>query len=222
MFSSLLVEEGITLTEIALCSASAIVCGLIIALAYRSASHPSRSFSLTMAVLPMIVMVVILMVNGNLGVGVAVAGSFSLVRFRSLPGKASDIAVVFFSMAAGLACGTGYATFALASTIAITLIALVLVKTNVFSQPGNLRYLTITIPEDLNYAEAFRDIFADFTKHAQLSSLKTVNLGALYELRYEVTLKDQAREKELLDAIRTRNGNLTVMSSLMAPLSTEL
>ena len=222
MFSSVLVSAELTLTEILLCTASAIVCGLIIALSYKSVSHPSKSFSLTVAVLPMIVMAVIMMVNGNLGVGVAVAGSFSLVRFRSLPGKASDIAVVFMAMAAGLACGTGYASFALAVTVAVVLVTFALVKTNLFSAPRTLRYLTITIPEDLNYAEAFEDIFREYTRNAEMTAMKTVNLGALYELRYEVTLRDPAKEKNMLDEIRTRNGNLTVHSSLMAPAGTEL
>ena len=222
MFSSILASADLTLLEIALCTASAVVCGLMISLSYKAVSTPSRSFALTTAILPVIVMVVILMVNGNLGVGVAVAGSFSLVRFRSLPGKASDIAVVFLSMASGLACGTGYATFALLSTLVICLLGVVLTKTGLFNQKPTLRYLTITIPEDLDYADAFADIFDEYTKRADLTSMKTVNLGALYELRYEVFLKDTSKEKTMLDMIRTRNGNLTVMSSLMAPLGTEL
>lgn len=222
MFSTILVNTELTLTEIAICFAAAIVCGLIIALSYKASAHPSKSFALTTAVLPAMVMIVILMVNGNLGVGVAVAGSFSLVRFRSLPGKASDIAAVFLAMAAGLACGTGYVTFALAMTIGICLISYVLYRSSLFSQPESLRYLTITIPEDLDYANAFADIFKSFTREHKLTAMKTVNLGALYELRYEVTLNNPAQEKAMLDQIRTRNGNLTVQSSLMAPIGTEL
>ena len=222
MFSTILVNTELTLAEIAICSAAAIVCGLIIALCYKAAAHPSKSFALTTAMLPAMVMIVIMMVNGNLGVGVAVAGSFSLVRFRSLPGKASDIAAVFLAMAAGLACGTGYATFALTMTIGICLISYGLYKSGLFSQPESLRYLTITIPEDLDYANVFADIFKSFTKYHKLTAMKTVNLGALYELRYEVTLKEPEEEKAMLDQIRTRNGNLTVQSSLMAPIGTEL
>lgn len=222
MFSTILVNTELTLAEIAICSAAAIICGLIIALSYRAAAHTSRSFALTTAVLPIMVMIVILMVNGNLGVGVAVAGSFSLVRFRSLPGKASDIAAVFLAMAAGLACGMGYVTFAVAMTILICAVAFALSKSGLFSQSESLRYLTITIPEDLDYADAFADIFKSFTHAYKLTAMKTVNLGALYELRYEVTLKDPGQEKAMLDQIRVRNGNLTVQSSLMAPVSNEL
>ncbi len=222
MFSSILVSGGLTLTEIMICAAGALVCGLVIALSYKSIGTPSASFSLSTVVLPMIVMVVIMMVNGNLGVGVAVAGSFSLVRFRSLPGKASDIAVVFLAMAAGLACGTGYVAYALLASILISVLMVVFSKIGLFSQNPSQRYVTITIPEDLDYADAFADIFHTYTSHAQMISMKTVNLGALYELRYELRLRNAAKEKEMLDAIRIRNGNLTVMSSLMAPVGTEL
>ena len=222
MFSTVLVSTELTITEIGICTAAALVCGLILSLCYKAAAHPSKSFALTTAVLPLMVMVVILMVNGNLGVGVAVAGSFSLVRFRSLPGKASDIGAVFLAMAVGLACGTGYVTFALLMTILICVIAILLAKSSLFTQAETLRYLTITIPEDLDYADAFADIFHAYTTAAKITCMKTVNLGALYELRYEVTLRDPAKEKEMLDQIRVRNGNLTVQSSLMAPLGTEL
>ena len=222
MFTSVLVSATPTVLEIALCAASAIVCGLVISLSYRAASNPSRSFSLTITVLPVIVMVVILMVNGNLGVGVAVAGSFSLIRFRSLPGKASDIAAVFLAMAAGLACGVGYAGFALVMSTVICLVAYAFSMSGFFNQNPAHRYVTITIPEDLDYADAFRDIFAEYAKNASLTSIRTVNLGALYELRYELRLKDASKEKEMLDAIRVRNGNLTVISSLASPVGTEL
>ncbi len=222
MFHSILVSTELTATEILLCTASAIVCGMIISIAYKSVSHTSKAFAMTTAFLPVIVMAVIMMVNGNLGVGVAVAGSFSLVRFRSLPGKSSDIAAVFLAMGAGLACGMGYVTFAMAMTALITAMAYAMTKTRLFDQPESLRYLMITIPEDLDYADAFRDIYATYTKRADLTAMRTVNLGALYELRYEVILKDPAKEKEMLDMIRTRNGNLTVQSSLMAPAGTEL
>ena len=222
MFNTILMDAELTLTEIGICTAAALISGIIIALSYRVTAHPSKSFAITTAVLPVMVMVVILMVNGNLGVGVAVAGSFSLVRFRSLPGRASDIGAVFLAMAAGLACGTGYVTFAVGMTILICVVTYLLYRSGLFSQPETLRYLTITIPEDLDYADVFADIFKTYTDQASLSSMKTVNLGALYELRYEMTLKDPAKEKELLDAIRVRNGNLTVQSSRMAPAASEL
>ncbi len=222
MFSTILIDTELTIAEIGICTAAALISGMIIALSYKAAAHPSRSFAITTAVLPVMVMVVILMVNGNLGVGVAVAGSFSLVRFRSLPGKASDIGAVFLAMAAGLACGTGYIAFAVVMTAVICAVTYLLYRSGLFAQPESLRYLTVTIPEDLDYANVFADIFQSYASHTSLTSMRTVNLGALYELRYEVTLRDPAKEKEFLDAIRVRNGNLTVQSSLMAPAAAEL
>lgn len=222
MFGTVLTTGELGVAQIAVCALAAVVSGLIIALSYKAIDTPSKSFSLTTVILPVIVMVVIMMVNGNLGVGVAVAGSFSLVRFRSLPGKASDIAVVFLAMAAGLACGTGYVFYAVLASIVISILMILLNKSGLFKQDTAHRFVTITIPEDLDYAEAFDDIFKKYTSGTSLTSMKTVNLGALYELRYEIHLKNTAKEKAMLDAIRTRNGNLTVMSSLMAPVSTEL
>ena len=222
MFTSILTSSQLTLTQVALCTLAALASGLVIACAYHTAGKTSRSFSLTVAFLPVMVMVVILMVNGNLGAGVAVAGSFSLVRFRSMPGKASDIAAVFLAMGAGLACGMGYAVFAAVFSVVISGLALLAAKSSLFSKESSMRYLMITIPEDLNYADAFADIFESYAENAKLISMRTVNLGALYELRYEVELKDENREKEMLDMIRTRNGNLTIQSSLLAPTVNEL
>ncbi len=219
MFGTILTESQLTVSEIGICAACALICGMIISLSYKAISTSSKSFLLTTAILPVIVMMVIMMVNGNLGVGVAVAGSFSLVRFRSLPGKASDIAVVFLSMAAGLACGTGYVFYAAALSTVISLVLIVLNSSGLFRQDPSHRYVTIMIPEDLDYAEAFADIFKKYTYGASLNSMKTVNLG---ELRYELQLRDSSSEKAMLDEIRTRNGNLTVTSSLMAPIGTEL
>ena len=224
MFSSILTQtvSGISFQQILICFGGSVLCGLIIALFYRSTMRASRAFLITTAVLPSIVMTVIMMVNGNLGVGIAVAGSFSLVRFRSMEGRFSDIAVIFAAMAAGLACGMGYVTFSIVISLLICVAGWALSHLHVFSQNQSLRFLTITIPEDLNFAEAFQDIFARYTKQSKLTEIRTVNLGALYELHYEVTLNNLDQEKELMDQIRIRNGNLTVRSTLMAPVSTEL
>ena len=224
MFSSILTEtvSGITFQQILICFCGSICSGLIISLFYRSSMRASRAFLITTAILPSIVMTVIMMVNGNLGVGIAVAGSFSLVRFRSMEGRSSDIAVIFAAMAAGLACGMGYVTFAMVLSLMICMAGWVLSHLNLFGQNQNLRFLSITIPEDLNFAEAFQDLFASYTKKSRLTEIRTINLGSLYELHYEVTLNHPEEEKEFMDQIRTRNGNLTVRSTLMAPVSTEL
>ncbi len=223
MFGTVLTgTSSITMVQILICSGSALLCGLITASAYKTAAHPSKGFTLSLILMPILVMMVIMMVNGNLGVGVAVAGSFQLIRFRSLPGKSSDMAAVFLTMADGLACGMGYALFAVFMTVLVVLIALAADRISFFSRNDNSRYITITIPEDLDYAGAFKPVMKKYASQYKLTGIKTVNLGTLYELHYEVTLKDTDQEKDLIDQIRVRNGNLTVRSSLHAPVIQEL
>ncbi|MBP3891178.1 MAG: DUF4956 domain-containing protein [Solobacterium sp.] len=224
MLGSILTNTASTLTilQVLYCALTSILCGLVIAYAYRFCTNASKSFLITVAVLPAIVMAIILMVNGNLGIGVAVAGSFSLVRFRSMPGKASDLAVVFLAMGVGLATGTGYIGFAILMTILVVVAGLFFAKTPILNTDSTYRYLKITIPEDLDYNNAFEDLFTTYTKEHHLEGIKTVNMGAMYLLAYQVKLKDNKQEKELIDALRCRNGNLTISSSLQATAAQEL
>lgn len=169
----------------------------------------SRSFLVTLALLPAVVCVVIMMVNGNVGAGVAVAGAFSLVRFRSVPGTAREIATLFLAMAAGLICGMGYLGFALLFSL---ILGLVMYGLNHFAFPQKhpQKILRITIPEDLNYSDVFDDIFTSYTSTYNLISVKTSNMGSLFKLQYHVTLKDDTTEKAFIDALRCRNGNLEI------------
>ena len=212
MFSSVL-SSTLTIESVMICLAASIICGLIISLVYKHCEHASRSFLMTLALLPAIVQMVIMMVNGNLGVGVAVAGSFSLVKFRSLPGKASDILVIFLSMAVGLCTGMGYVVFALALSIILCMILLVFAKTSILATDTSYRNLRIIIPEDLDYTDVFKDIFRKYTKKAEIQSVRTMNLGTMYQITYNVELNDVMKEKEMLDAIRVRNGNLAIVCS---------
>lgn len=169
----------------------------------------SRSFLVTLALLLAVVCVVIMMVNGNVGAGVAVAGAFSLVRFRSVPGTAREIATLFLAMAAGLICGMGYLGFALLFSL---ILGLVMYGLNHFAFPQKhpQKILRITIPEDLNYSDVFDDIFTSYTSTYNLVSVKTSNMGSLFKLQYHVTLKDDTTEKAFIDALRCRNGNLEI------------
>lgn len=224
MFQSILTttSTSITIFQVMICFISALLCGLIISFAYRFTTQISKSFSSSLVILPCIVMAVILLVNGNLGIGVAIAGSFSLVRFRSLPGKADDIAVLFLAMACGLATGVGYCAFAIVLSILVSLLHLLFMKITIFQPSRNYRTLKITIPEDLDYADTFDDILKTYTRSYHLNGVKTVNLGTMYLLNYEIELKDTAYEKEMIDAIRCRNGNLTISSFLKADEVSEL
>ena len=201
-----------------LCSLTSLVLGVCVAFIYMFKHDHSKSFVVTLAILPLIVQMVISLVNGNIGAGVAVMGVFSLVRFRSIPGSAKDIGAVFLAMAVGLATGMGYIGLA----IIFTLIAGIANAIFVLSPLGGItargaeRTLKVTIPEDLNYNGAFDDLFERYTGTNQLINVKTTNMGSLYQLEYRIGLKDAAQEKELLDAIRCRNGNLTVQCGIVA------
>lgn len=166
---------------------------------------------MTVALLPAIVCVVIMMVNGNIGAGVAVMGAFSLVRFRSVPGSAKEIAVLFLCMGAGLVAGMGYLAYAIMFALILGL-AFVLINISPIGEGDRERdrELRITIPEDLNYSEVFADIFSEFTSQCRMISAKTTNMGSLFKLKYDIRLKDAAREKEFIDALRVRNGNLEI------------
>ena len=198
-----------------LCVGAALVLGLVITLSYMYRTRYTRSFVVTLAVLPAVVCVVIMMVNGNVGAGVAVAGAFSLVRFRSVPGTAREIGTIFLAMGAGLVCGMGYLAYAALFTVILCLVFMLYSRLDMGSKKNAATYkvLNITIPEDLDYMAVFDDIFAEYTAEYELIRVKTTNMGSLFRLTYHVTLRDAAREKEMIDAIRCRNGNLEISVS---------
>ncbi len=223
MLSSVLAQNGsITAGEILLCTLAALVLGAAAAAVYMFRNRASKSFAVTVALLPLVIQSVIMLVNGNLGAGVAVMGAFSLVRFRSAPGGAREIFTIFFSMAIGLACGMGYLAYAALFT-ATTGLASVLFSATRFGESGRTdKRLRVTVPEDLDYTHAFDDIFARYTRNCTLSKVRTTNLGGLYELQYDLTLEDADSEKAMLDEIRQRNGNLTVVCGMPAAAHDEL
>lgn len=213
----------INVSDFLLCVAVSIVIGIIFATVFSFKANSSKSFLITLALLPATVCVVIMMVNGNIGTGVAVAGAFSLVRFRSAPGSAKEIAAIFLAMASGLIAGMGYLAYS--ALFAVILCAAYLVF-NAFSFRSKSRIiektLNITIPENLDYNGVFDDIFEEYLKSAELISVKTSGLGSLYKLKYDITLKDPAKEKEMIDALRCRNGNLEICCSIRETNSLEL
>jgi len=196
--------------------------GLLVSLVYRFRSEVSRSLSVSLIALPVIVQLVILMVNGDAGTGVAVLGAFSLIRFRSVPGTARDILFIFLSMAAGIATGVGRIWFAIGVTVLVCAAMFLLNVTGYGRSSLNQRDLRITIPEDLDYTQIFDDLFDKYTSRHNLVRVKTTNMGSLYELRYRVTLKKNASEKEFIDQLRCRNGNLTIIFGRAENSSEEL
>ena len=187
------------------------LCGLITAMAASVKSHSSKSILISLVLLPMIIDTVIVMVNGNIGTGVAVMGAFSLVRFRSVAGKARDIASIFLAMTAGLACAAGYVVVALLFTVIVYAVMVVLAVIPMGSE--RQVELHITVPESLRFAHEFDDLFEKYTKSCRLVKTKTTNMGSLYKLQYSMEMKDASQQQEFIDELRCRNGNLEIAIS---------
>ena len=201
---------GITLQNMLLCTGTSLLLGVAVAFIYMFKNTYTKSFVVTLALLPVIVQAVIMLVNGNLGTGVAVLGAFSLVRFRSVPGTAREIGSLFFAMAIGLATGMGYLVFA-AVFLAIVGGAMLLLSAIPFGEKKHAeKELKVVIPEDLEYTGVFDDLFARYTSRAELVRVKTAAMGSLFELYYHIVLKDPTAEKVFIDELRCRNGNLGI------------
>ena len=214
----------ISVTDFLLCLGCSLVLGLVMAFAYMYRTRYTKSFVITLALLPAVVCVVIMLVNGNVGTGVAVAGAFSLVRFRSVPGTAKEICTLFLAMGAGLVAGMGYLGFAVLFTLVMCAV-FVLYNCLDFCTKKNaatFKTFTITIPEDLDYSGVFDDIFAEYTRSHDLIRVKTTNMGSMFKLTYNVELADATREKEMIDKLRCRNGNLEIAVSKQETVGTEL
>ena len=195
-----------------ICLGAALVIGFFLAMVASYKANASQSFFLAIALLPAVVCVVIMMVNGNVGAGIAVAGAFSLVRFRSAPGSAKEISAIFLAMGAGLILGMGYIGYAVLFTVILSAILFAYVHLGVGSKQSlaQEKTLHITIPENLDYETVFEEILEKYTSKHELTNVKTTNMGSLFKLTYGITLKEIGKEKEFLDKIRTRNGNLEI------------
>ena len=194
------------------CIISALVIGIAMTLVYRIRNKSSQSFLVTLAIIPAAVAMVIMLVNGDFGTGVAVAGAFGLIRFRSAPGTAKEIAAIFIAMGVGLACGVGYigyaAAFAAIMCGAMLIFGLFGLGTD--RKEEREKKLSITIPENLDYSRIFDDLFDKYTASHRLVNVKTTNMGSLFKLSYDVELKEDASEKAFIDELRCRNGNLEI------------
>ncbi len=200
----------ISMTALMLCTVCSLILGLVIALVFSRGEKSSRSFKLTLALLPAIVQMVIMLVNGDVGTGVAVMGAFGLVRFRSAPGSAKEITAIFLAMAAGLACGTQHLMVAAIFTLVICGVSLVYGALGMNGESGSEKTLKITVPESLDYDRAFDEVLGKYTASFKLDEVKTTNMGSLFKLTYTITMKDPANEKKMLDELRERNGNLEI------------
>jgi len=223
MLDSVFTTTGvISVGEIALCALASLILGIVIACVYMYRNTYTKNFVVTIALLPALIQSVIMVVNGNLGAGVAVMGAFSLVRFRSAPGTAKEIVSIFFAMAVGLAAGMGYVVYAALFTVVMGAVMILLATIRFGERDSNLKSLKIVIPEDTDYSHLFDDLFILYAWSATLERVRTTNLGGLYELQYTIKLKDPDKEKELLDQIRQRNGNLNLTCGRLVAAAGEL
>ncbi len=214
----------ISVTDFLLCLGFSLAIGLVMAFAYMYRTRYTKSFVVTLALLPAVVCVVIMLVNGNVGTGVAVAGAFSLVRFRSVPGTAKEICTLFLAMGAGLITGMGYLGFAVLFTVVMCIVFVIYNRLDFGAKKNSAVYktFTITIPEDLDYSGVFDDILSEYTLTNDLVRVKTTNMGSMFKLTYNVVLRDVTKEKEMIDKLRCRNGNLEITVSKQDTSVTEL
>ena len=214
----------ISVSDFLLCLGVSILAGVLLALCSTVRSRTSKSFVVSLTLLPAVVCVIIMMVNGNIGTAVAVAGAFSLVRYRSAPGTAREITAIFIAMGAGLIAGMGYLGFSLLFTVILCAFWLLFGTLDLGAgrRTAACRTMNITIPEDLDYTGVFEDILNDYTGSHELTKVKTTNMGSMFRLTYDITLKDPSREKEMIDRLRCRNGNLEITVSRQQTAPAEL
>ena len=227
LLSSILDTQAVTavsLAQFGLATGVSLLLGLAVALTYMRGTRYTRSYVITLALLPAIICVIIMMVNGSIGTGIAVAGAFSLVRFRSVPGTAREICTLFLAMASGLIAGTGYLGIAAIFTAVMCFAYIVLSSLDLGCRKNADKYKTfrVMVPEDLDYTGVFDDVFSEYTDSCELVQVKTTNMGSMFRLTYDVVLKDPSKEKEMIDRIRCRNGNLEINVSRQATAATEL
>ena len=196
--------------------------GLVVAKVYQFKTVYRKSFVMSLALLPTLIAIVIFLVNGSLGAGVAVMGAFSLIRFRSAPGGAKELVSIFLVMTIGIAIGMGYLVFATVFTLIMSLVMLLLEVVNFGQMKHSMRQLTIVIPESLDYESIFDDIFNKAANHVELANVKTSDMGSLFKIKYIIQLNGRMTEKEFIDALRTRNGNLEIAISRYITKENEL
>ena len=204
---------GLEISSALIAAFVALGLGIVLAFTHAKTSQTTKGMMVTLAVLPVMVMAVMIMINGNLGTSIAILGAFSLIRFRSIAGRAKDLLAIFAAMMIGLACGMGHVLFG-AVIIAIYVVAVFLFTyTRLLEPDRHERVLKIVIPEDLDYEDVFNDVFRKYTTRANLVRMKTMNMGSLYKLTYDVKIKNGVKEKDFLDEIRVKNCNLKVLLS---------
>ncbi len=211
MFDSIY-SAAVTPAQFFLMAGVTLLAGIVYAWLMSFCIRSAKRFFLVIAMIPFIVAAVVTFVNGNIGAGVAVGGTFGLIRFRSAPGSADEIAAILVAMGAGIAFGMGYLAYGLIILLCLAVIDLLLGRSSFFEHKAapDEQLLRITIPESLEYNGAFDDVFSHYLKKIENAGVKTTGMGSMFRLSFKVQLKNPAEEKAFIDELRTRNGNLEV------------
>lgn len=216
IFNTILANTAadITVKSAVITMVMALIFGAAVAFTYYKTQEENlyqESMGITLFMLPVILSVIILFIGSNIARAFSLAGTLSIIRFRSAPGDAKDIGFIFFDIAAGLACGVGLYAYGALFIIILCAALFVVKKGNLFKTKNVQKTLKITIPEDLNYQGVFDDILDKYTKKHTLTKIKTTDLGSLFELCYSVSMDQNQNEQEFLNELRCRNGNLNII-----------
>lgn len=211
MFNSILSSTAsVSANEYIICTCISLVLGVIVALIHTFKNEYSKNMLLSLIILPAIIQTIIMLVNGNVGTGIAVMGAFSLVRFRSTPGNAREITSIFLATVVGLAMAMGFVGISAVLILVVGAATVVVSLLGIAEPAKGVKKLKIVIPENLDYTSLFDDLMDKYTSKSSLDKVKSTNMGSLFELNYTIVLKKDVNEKEFLDEIRCRNGNLTI------------
>ena len=215
MFNSIFndTSAGLEISSALIAAGVALVLGTALAITHGKTTQTTKGMMITLAILPVLVMAVIIMINGNLGTSIAILGAFSLIRFRSITGRAKDLLAVFAAMMIGLALGMGHVLFATVIMLIYIVAVVLFTYTHLLEPNRHESVLKIVIPEDLDYEDVLAETFKKYTSRHHLVRMKTMNMGSLYKLTYDVKLRRGVKEKEFLDEIRVKNMNLKVLLS---------
>ena len=221
LFSSIFTST-FTLGQFLIAVLASMVLGFVVSIYYMFRNTYSKSFVPSLILIPAIECVVIIMINGNMGAGIAVAGSFALIRFRSARGSAKDLTAIFMAMAIGIICGTGYIGIAVLFTLIVCVVGMFLSFAKYGECDGKMRYLKITVPENLNYDEAFEEVLDNYCSSYEIEKVKTLSLGSLFRIDYSIVMKDTSKIKAMIDDLRIRNNNLEIVCGKEAVSKEEL
>ena len=221
LFSSIFTST-FTLGQFLIAVLASMVLGFVVSIYYMFRNTYSKSFVPSLILIPAIECVVIVMINGNMGAGIAVAGSFALIRFRSARGSAKDLTAIFMAMAIGIICGTGYIGIAVLFTLIVCAVGMFLSFAKYGECDGKMRYLKITVPENLNYDEAFEEVLDNYCSSYEIEKVKTLSLGSLFRVDYSIVMKDTSKIKAMIDDLRIRNNNLEIVCGKEAVSKEEL